>query len=722
MRLRYRICYAFSGALLAFGLVLANLLVLTETTGVKTEENTLVLLSAAAALCTAAVLMTPRPVLWTALPVVLTVGALFFFREELGEEAYRFCVCLTRSSLLAPVLKAGLGINPTAGELSGALYGEPYFWLPVFAAFLCGVFLLLFLSHLRGCLWFSVFDALVFAALAVFMNRMPSEKTVVLFIALNAVLALSSLLTERSAESAGPVILGLILPCLLLSFGIKTALPRYERPEFADRIVADSVEWWKAFSSRLSSQRRAKTAAGGGGTGGSDARQDGLMSVQSSPIGAFPWNRYADRIDLELVGPRRAMDTPVMELYSDSERTIYLRGVTYAQYGPDRWAEQRYRADGTEASYSSPFVTDADPTDQLRIRMAIPTELLWLPYTPTELPAGAEGVNDSYVLSPAVSDYSVFYKPNAPFAPVTWQYRNAIDLLYLEVPEETRAALEDAISQFDPDDPNLVYRVAEYVRTSADYDTDTPAMPDGEDFVPWFLYESDTGYCVHFASAAAVLLRCLSVPARYVTGYMVHAEGSQWTEVTEDDAHAWVEYFDDSLSSWRVLETTPSVSDPEEEEETESAYPAAPLPNLRNEPEQRETLPESAPRTEPAPTAKKRGVSVLWLLPVSAAALAVLWPLVRSARRKARLAKAGPNERAAQIWRLASALLTACKCKPPAGWKTGEEIALKARFSPHGITPEELTLMNALLDEVKSAVKRDKTIPRRIAVRWFYGV
>jgi hypothetical protein len=101
--------------------------------------------------------------------------------------------------------------------------------------------------------------------------------------------------------------------------------------------------------------------------------------------------------------------------------------------------------------------------------------------------------------------------------------------IYLQVPDRTRAALSDIVSRFDPADPNLVFRVADYVRSSAVYDTDTEAMHELGDFVPWFLTESDRGYCVHFASAAVLLLRCLGVPARYVTGYLVRAEGSAVT-------------------------------------------------------------------------------------------------------------------------------------------------------------------------------------------------
>ena len=63
--------------------------------------------------------------------------------------------------------------------------------------------------------------------------------------------------------------------------------------------------------------------------------------------------------------------------------------------------------------------------------------------------------------------------------------------------------------------------------------------PEAEDFAVWFLEEGETGYCVHFATAATVLLRAAGVPARYVTGYMAPVEASTPTTVSADQAHAW---------------------------------------------------------------------------------------------------------------------------------------------------------------------------------------
>ncbi len=65
----------------------------------------------------------------------------------------------------------------------------------------------------------------------------------------------------------------------------------------------------------------------------------------------------------------------------------------------------------------------------------------------------------------------------------------------------------------------------------------------GDDPLDEFLFESRRGYCEHFASAFASLMRHLGVPARLVVGY----QGGRWNPaggyliVRRSDAHAWSE-------------------------------------------------------------------------------------------------------------------------------------------------------------------------------------
>lgn len=73
------------------------------------------------------------------------------------------------------------------------------------------------------------------------------------------------------------------------------------------------------------------------------------------------------------------------------------------------------------------------------------------------------------------------------------------------------------------------------------YTLDPPTL--GRDAVDDFLFQSRRGFCGHYASAFATLMRSGGVPARIVTGYL----GGEWNPlggyltVRQSDAHAWTE-------------------------------------------------------------------------------------------------------------------------------------------------------------------------------------
>jgi transglutaminase-like putative cysteine protease len=67
------------------------------------------------------------------------------------------------------------------------------------------------------------------------------------------------------------------------------------------------------------------------------------------------------------------------------------------------------------------------------------------------------------------------------------------------------------------------------------------------------------GFCVHFASAAALMLRARGIPARVVGGYGCD-EWDGWLGrwvVREREAHAWVEAWDRGAGRWFLVEATP---------------------------------------------------------------------------------------------------------------------------------------------------------------------
>ena len=89
------------------------------------------------------------------------------------------------------------------------------------------------------------------------------------------------------------------------------------------------------------------------------------------------------------------------------------------------------------------------------------------------------------------------------------------------------------------------------------YDQNIPAPPVGEDGVDYLLFIAGRGYCDYFASAMAVMLRSVGVPARVVAGYVMHEAlpGGQYL-VKERDAHAWTEVFFPGFG-WQRFDPTP---------------------------------------------------------------------------------------------------------------------------------------------------------------------
>lgn len=94
------------------------------------------------------------------------------------------------------------------------------------------------------------------------------------------------------------------------------------------------------------------------------------------------------------------------------------------------------------------------------------------------------------------------------------------------------------------------------------YDLDPGNLPEGEDFVDYFLFESHKGYCTSFASAMAIMARAVGIPTRYVEGYVVdYSEKKDISYLIRDkEAHAWAEAYIEGVG-WIPFEATPSYNE-----------------------------------------------------------------------------------------------------------------------------------------------------------------
>lgn len=98
----------------------------------------------------------------------------------------------------------------------------------------------------------------------------------------------------------------------------------------------------------------------------------------------------------------------------------------------------------------------------------------------------------------------------------------------------------------------------------ADYSLYLDRLPGGTDAVQYFLETGHRGYCMHFASAGALILQEMGVPARYASGYIVKQQafredavsGEFVAPVYDRNAHAWVEIYMENVG-WIPWEMTP---------------------------------------------------------------------------------------------------------------------------------------------------------------------
>jgi len=83
----------------------------------------------------------------------------------------------------------------------------------------------------------------------------------------------------------------------------------------------------------------------------------------------------------------------------------------------------------------------------------------------------------------------------------------------------------------------------------------------GENSVDEFLFQSQQGFCEHFASSFAVLMRAANIPARIVVGYHggIYNQLDDYWIIKQSDAHAWVEVWLDD-QGWIRMDPTSSVA------------------------------------------------------------------------------------------------------------------------------------------------------------------
>ena len=104
-------------------------------------------------------------------------------------------------------------------------------------------------------------------------------------------------------------------------------------------------------------------------------------------------------------------------------------------------------------------------------------------------------------------------------------------------------------------------KISEIMRflSSPEFTYTLDELPSGRDALERFIFEHKKGHCEYYASAMGVMLRMAGVPARLVTGYRggLYYQVGRYYIVQEQNAHIWVEAWDEAIGAWVRHDPTP---------------------------------------------------------------------------------------------------------------------------------------------------------------------
>lgn len=157
--------------------------------------------------------------------------------------------------------------------------------------------------------------------------------------------------------------------------------------------------------------------------------------------------------------------------------------------------------------------------------------------------------------------------------PTKKQVNQEVGSEYLQLPSslpERVKTLANSLTETKDNMYDKAKAIEDYLGSAKfSYETQNVAVPGrNEDYVDEFLFDTMIGYCDNFSSSMIVMLRSIGIPARWVKGYTsgqlyeTQMDGNNVYEVTNNNAHSWVEvYFPNR--GWVTFEPTKGFTNPE---------------------------------------------------------------------------------------------------------------------------------------------------------------
>ncbi|MBM2828203.1 MAG: TGc protein [Actinobacteria bacterium] len=245
---------------------------------------------------------------------------------------------------------------------------------------------------------------------------------------------------------------------------------------------------------------------------------------------------------------------------------LYLRGATYSVFDGKTWMRpqrHRMRLPRTGSHYTAAPIPGGTLLREADVTLEAMDNPALFVYGTTHLFEGSlgdvwtEGEGSFSLAMPGHPPlrYRIQFSQEASRASVP---DPAAARRYLELPAgwDDLGELSARITAGAGSDAEKAEAALRFFRTGFRY-----AVTDSASSVRDFLFVSKAGYCEHYATALALILRASGIPSRLTAGYM----GGEWSDigkyliVRQSDAHAWTEALIDG--KWLTLDATPPLGE-----------------------------------------------------------------------------------------------------------------------------------------------------------------
>lgn len=208
------------------------------------------------------------------------------------------------------------------------------------------------------------------------------------------------------------------------------------------------------------------------------------------------------------------------------------------------------------------------PLGSASVEMEISEGVEWSPEHGGPLRARGRAPFKYFATVSTTPDYQ---GPLATPRPLTAEQRERLLTISLKDDEADRLrAIAREATAGAKTDREKARAVVQYLIANHRYSLSTTVGPG--DPVVSFLEKKKDAHCEFFAASAALLLRCVGVPTRYVTGYLAHERlPSGEVIVRQRDAHAWTEVWIDG-TGWTYIDATPGDGRPDHEPDDIAAW------------------------------------------------------------------------------------------------------------------------------------------------------